>query len=71
MLSRSLENRRHVLGEAQYLECLGDVVACDGLLSLLIRYLVRLGRDKGDELDTAFYEQVSSLLGVRDTIGLR
>ena len=66
MLSSGFEDGGDVLGEPELVEGLDDVVARDGLLGLLLRDLVRLGADEGDELDAAFYEDVTSLLGKRD-----
>lgn len=66
MLCSCLQDGGDVVGEAQLLQRLGDVVAGDRLLGLLLRDLIRLGRDECDELDTAFYEQVPSLFGEGD-----
>lgn len=64
-----LEDGGNVVGEAERLEGLGDVVAGDGLLGLLLGNLVGLGRDKCDKLDAAFYEQVTSFFGKGDAVG--
>lgn len=58
----SLQNGRNVIGEAERLQSLGNVVARYGLLRFLLGDIVCLRRDESDELDTAFYEQVTSLL---------
>ena len=63
MLSSRLEDGGDVVAEAERVEGLGDVVADDGLLGLLLRDLVGLGRDEGDELDAALDQQVARLLG--------
>lgn len=63
MLRRRLQHGRHVVRKAQLLQRLGDVVAGDGLLGLLLGDLVGLGGDEGDELDAALYEEVAGLLG--------
>lgn len=58
-----LQHGGHVVREAKLLQRLGDVVAGDGLLGLLLRDLVGLGGDEGDELDAALDEEVAGLLG--------
>ena len=63
VLLRRLQHGRHVITKAQLLERLGNVVAGDGLLGLLLGDLVGLGGDEGDELDVALDEEVAGLLG--------
>ena len=55
-----LQDGRHVVRKAQLLKSLCDVIAGNCLLGLFLADLVGLGRNQSDELDTAFYEQVSS-----------
>lgn len=71
VLRRRLDDGGDVLGEAELLQGLGDVVAGDGLLGLLLRDLVGLGRDERDELDAALDQQVAGLLGEGDAVGGR
>lgn len=71
VLRRGLQDGRDVLGETELLQRLGDVIAGDGLLGLLLGDLVRLGRDERDELDAALDQQVPCLLGERDAVGGR
>lgn len=59
MLGGRLEHSGDVVGEAELLQGLCDVVAGYGLLGLLLGDLVGLGRDEGDELDAALDEQVA------------
>ena len=63
VLLRRLQDGGHVITKTQLLQRLGDVVARDGLLGLLLGDLVGLGGDEGDELDAALYEQVAGFLG--------
>ena len=62
MRRSGLEYSRDVLAETQGVEGFADVVARDGLLGLLLRDVVGLGRDEGDELNAAFDQQVAGLL---------
>lgn len=62
VLLRRLQHGGHVVGEAELLQRLGDVVAGDGLLGLLLGDLVGLGGDEGDKLNAALYEEVAGLL---------
>ena len=62
VLGGRLQDSGNVLGEAELLERLGDVIAGNRLLSLLLRDLVGLGRHERDELDAAVDEEVSRFL---------
>lgn len=62
-----LEHCRDIFREAEVFQGLGDMVAGDRLFCLLLRDLVCLRGDEGDELDAAFNEQISSLLRECDT----
>lgn len=66
VLLRGLEDGGDVVGGAELLEGLCDVVAGDCLLGLLLGDLVGLGGDEGDELDAALDEQVPGVLGEGD-----
>lgn len=65
VLARRVEHFLHVLREAELAQSLVDVIRGDGLLGLLLRYLVRLGGDEGHELDAAVDEQVARILAER------
>lgn len=65
----SLQHGRNIGSEAQLLESLGDVITGNGLFGFLLGYLVRLRGDEGDELNTAFYEKVTSLFREGHTVG--
>lgn len=61
-----LSHRKYVgdvVCKAKIPECFLDVFACDGLLGFLLADIVGLGRDQGDELDTAFHQQIARVLG--------
>lgn len=70
VLCRCLEHCRHILGETQDLERFGDVVTCNCLLGLLIRYLVCLRRDECNKLYTAFYQKIPGLFGIGNAVAL-
>lgn len=65
-----LEHCRHIFGETQDFERLGDVVTCNCLLGLFIRYLICLRRDESDELYAAFYQKIPGLFGVGNAVAL-
>lgn len=56
---RNVENCRHVVAKVELLQRCLDMFACYCLFGVLFRDFVGLGRDEGDELDAAFYEQVA------------
>lgn len=62
-LVRDSQHLWHVLRETELLEGLGDVLAGDGLLGVLLGDLVGFGGDHGDELDAALDQEVAGLLG--------
>ncbi|KAK4649510.1 uncharacterized protein QC761_0022130 [Podospora bellae-mahoneyi] len=66
VLCSGFQNGRDVVGKAELLQCLGDVVTSDSLFGFLLRNLVCLARDESDELDTALYKEVAGLLGEGD-----
>ena len=67
VLSGRIQDCRDIVGKAQLLERLGNVITGNRLFGLLLRDLVCLGRDEGDEFDTAIYENISRFLGESHT----
>lgn len=71
MLRSGLEDGGDVVGEAEGLEGLCDVVAGDGLFGLLLGDVVGLAGDEGDELDAALDEEVTGFFGEGHAVGGR
>lgn len=62
-LPRTRQHLPHILGEAQLLQCLIDMLCCDGFFGLALRNLVGLGGNEGDELDAAIDEKIAGVAG--------
>lgn len=56
---RDVEDRRHILAKVELFQRCLDVLAGYCLLCVLFGDLIGFGGNKRDELDAAFYEQVS------------
>lgn len=59
----SFHDGRDIVRESKLLERLGDVVTCNCLFCFLLRDLICLRGDEGDELDAALYKKVPGLSG--------
>lgn len=56
-----------VISKTKLIKGLRDMIARNGLLGVLLRDIVGLGGDKGDEFDTALDEKVTRFLGKVDS----